>query len=864
MTCTVVAFQGLIRPFCQTHSGAFVVTGACLKTRVQAGRCMLYRVLRRSMRSVFVACPPHAGGDETCGHRGIVGPRRLLRCSMIVDLHSLPHAVGSLPLAYMGIVMDRKDTSGIAPYKGPAGGWGALRAVAAAMRGQSALGREGRALGRVNQPQGFDCPGCAWPDPRHTSSFEFCENGAKAVSWEATAKRNRPEFLAANPVSTLWSMSDYALENLGRLTHPLAYDAVSDTFVAVSWDEAMARIGRALRALPNPDMAEFYTSGRASNEAAFVYQLFAREFGTNNFPDCSNMCHEATSVGLPQSIGDGKGTVTLEDFDHCDAMFSFGHNPGTNHPRMLTTLRELSKRGTPIVVFNPMPERGLERFTSPQHPSEMLTGRSTPIASTYYKLKVGGDLAALKGIMKALMEADAQARAAGGEGLLDRAFIAEHTHGFEALAADLQAVSWRDIEIDSGLSQAELEEAARVYAGAKRVIVCYGMGITQHLHGTDNVQQIANLLMLRGNMGRQGAGICPVRGHSNVQGDRTVGITEKPTEDMLQRIEQTYGFVPPRTHGHDAVQAVKAIAEGRSKALICLGGNLAVAMPDPEASFAAMRSLDLVVHIATKLNRSHLVTAKESIILPCLGRTELDLQNGVVQSVTVEDSMAMVHASQGRLPPASEHLKSEPAIIAAMARATLPDSRVDWEGMIADYDRIRDGIEAVFPIFEDFNRWVRQPGGFRLYVGASVRHWATEDGRAHFLVARDYRESRAALLLTTIRSHDQYNTTVYSLNDRYRGIHGRRDVVFVNAADLAALGLQHGDRVDIQACPPGAGPEHAPRVVKGLTAVAFDIAPGSLAMYYPEGNALVALDSHDLRSGTPAYKSVPVRLLAAA
>ncbi|HEY4144494.1 FdhF/YdeP family oxidoreductase [Pinirhizobacter sp.] len=753
--------------------------------------------------------------------------------------------------------MSDTKVKGIEPYERPAGGWGALRAVASALAGQMAVGRESAALRKMNQPTGFDCPGCAWPDPKHTSSFEFCENGAKAVSWEATGKRVKPEFFAKNPVSELWNLSDYALEGLGRLTHPMAYDAGTDTYREVSWDEAFQRIGAALRALPDPDMAEFYTSGRASNEAAFLYQLFVREFGTNNFPDCSNMCHEATSVGLPESIGVGKGTVTLEDFDHCDAVFCIGHNPGTNHPRMLSTLRECSLRNVPIVVMNPMAERGLERFTSPQHPTEMLTGKSTPIASTYYKVKIGGDVAMLKGMMKSLLERD----------LADKEFVREHTSGFEALAADLAATGWEEIETVSGVSRTDIEAAADIYANAERVIVCYGMGITQHKHGTENVQQIANLMLLRGNVGKQGAGIAPLRGHSNVQGDRTVGITEKPNQALIDGIERTYGFKSPAAHGHDAVAAIQAIRDGRSKAMISLGGNLAVAMSDPEASFAAMRKLDLAVHIATKLNRSHLILARESIILPCLGRTEADEQATGLQSVTVEDSMSMVHASQGNLKPASEFLKSEPAIVAGIARATLPDSKVDWEGLVGDYDRIRDGIESVFPIFKDFNQQIREPGGFRLYIAASERHWVTQDKRAHFLLARGLNEDGLVrggdtLLLTTVRSHDQYNTTIYGLNDRYRGVTGRRDVVFVNPEDLAARGLKHGDRIDVVALGAEAG-QHAGREVRGFVAVGYEIARGSVAMYFPEGNALVALENHDARSGTPAYKSVAVTLHAA-
>jgi molybdopterin-dependent oxidoreductase alpha subunit len=768
--------------------------------------------------------------------------------------------------ATMESAMSEDDVVGVDDYSGAAAGWGALKAVADAVRGQMAVVKETRGLLTMNQPHGFDCPGCAWPDPKHTSSFEFCENGVKAVTWEATAKRTTPAFFATHTVSELWNWPDFDLENEGRLTHPMAYDRATDSYLPISWDEALARIGSALRRLPQPDMAEFYTSGRASNEAAFLYQLFAREYGTNNFPDCSNMCHEATSVGLPESIGVGKGTVTLEDFDHCDALFCVGHNPGTNHPRMLTTLREVSKRGVPIVVFNPLRERGLERFTSPQHPVEMLTLSSTPIASSYYQVKVGGDIAVLKGMMKCLLALDRKSLAEGGHGVLDRDFIRDHTTGIDELLADIDATSWDAIVETSGLSRSDIEFVGNLYAKAERVIVNYGMGITQHRHGTGNVQQLTNLLMLRGNIGRKGAGISPLRGHSNVQGDRTVGITEIPNDALLDGLARVFGFEPPRNKGHNAIEAIEAIRDRRSKALVCLGGNLAVAMSDPEVTFKAMKSLDLVVHIATKLNRSHLLPAKESFILPCLGRTEIDIQATGRQSVTVEDSMSMVHASRGALKPASEHLRSEPAIIAGIARATLPNTRVGWADMVADYGKIRDAIEAVFPEFADFNARIKKPGGFRLYVAASERDWRTPTKKANFLTYSGLDEDprvakREALTLTTIRSHDQYNTTIYGMNDRYRGITGRRDVVFVNERDLGSRGLKHGDLVDLSVVP-NAGAKPGERVMRGLTAVAYNIAQGSIAAYYPEANVLVALDHYDVKSGTPSYKSTPVLLRA--
>jgi molybdopterin-dependent oxidoreductase alpha subunit len=754
------------------------------------------------------------------------------------------------------IAMTSRAVPGVKPYKSAAGGWGALRATALAVREQMELSEAPLLLYRTNKPAGFDCPGCAWPDKAHTSTFQFCENGAKAVTWEATKKRVTAEFFASHTVSELLTWNDHNLEDEGRLTQPMAYDHASDTYRPVGWNEAFERIGTALRALPDPNMAEFYTSGRASNEAAFLYQLFAREFGTNNFPDCSNMCHEATSTGLPQSIGIGKGTVSLDDFEHCELLIAIGHNPGTNHPRMMGTLHEVARRGVPIIVFNPLRERALERFTDPQNPVEMASLGSTPIASSYYQVKIGGDAAALKGVMKALVALDD----AGGSSL-DHAFISTHTNGFEVLAADLRATGWAEIEAASGLTRAALESVAAAYAKSNATIVSYGMGVTQHSRGTANVQQIANLLLLRGNFGKAGAGICPLRGHSNVQGDRTVGITEKPGDALLTAIERNYGFAPPRAHGHDAVAALQAIVAGESRIMISLGGNLAVAMPDPAQCFAAMRKLDLAVHIATKLNRSHLLIGKDSILLPCLGRTELDIQETGPQSVTVEDSMSMVHASAGKLPPASEHLRSEPAIVAGMAHATLPNSKIDWFGLVGDYDRIRAGIEAVFPDFKDFNERIRVPGGFRLSLPPTERVWKTPSGKAEFLplagVEIDPPVSEAApFRLTTIRSHDQYNTTIYGLDDRYRGVFGRRDVIFMNADDLAAQNLEHGDVVDIETVLP----METGRCLAGFTVIAYDIAPGSVAAYYPEANVLVPLSYHDAQSGTPSYKSVPVKI----
>lgn len=744
------------------------------------------------------------------------------------------------------------NLTGIQRYDAPAGGWGALKATAQAVADQMRIAEAPVLLLRTNKPDGFDCPGCAWPDKAHTSTFQFCENGAKAVTWEATKKRVTPDFFAAHTVTELLTWSDHKLEDAGRLTHPLRYDAASDTYQPISWDAAFAHIGRTLSSLPAPDMVEFYTSGRASNEAAFLLSVFAREFGTNNFPDCSNMCHEATSVGLPQAIGIGKGTVSLDDFDTCDLIISMGHNPGTNHPRMMGTLHECARRGVPIIVFNPLRERALERFADPQDPIEMGTFGSTRIASTYYQVKVGGDAAALKGIMKALVEADRKT-----PGALDHAFIAEHTNGFDAYVQDLDDTDWADIEQVSGLARAELEQVAAAYAKSNATIVTYGMGITQHARGTQNVQQIAALLLMRGNFGKPGAGICPLRGHSNVQGNRSVGITEKIDPVMFDNFEKTFGFRPPERHGHDAVDGMKAMVNGDARVLICLGGNLAMALSDTSQCEAGMRRLDLAVHMNTKLNRSQLLIGRDAIILPVLGRTESDVQASGAQSITVEDSMSMVHASRGKLTPASEHLRSEPAIIAGIAAATLPASRVPWLHLVEDYSRIRDLIEQVYPDFHGYNERILKPGGFRLPLPPTERIWKTRSGRAEFLPFKGLQEDPATasggLKLTTLRSHDQYNTTIYGLDDRYRGVFGRRDVLFMNASDLTRHGLEPGDEVELQTDLPG----QSHRRLR-LTAIAYDIASGSVGAYYPEANDLCPLDYQDKQSGTPSYKSIPV------
>ena len=664
-------------------------------------------------------------------------------------------------------------------YKGPAGGWGALNSVKNTLLRQDIPLKGAKTLLSANQPDGFDCPGCAWPDRNHASTFEFCENGAKAVAAEATERRAGAEFFAQHTVADLQTQSDFWLEDQGRLTQPMVYDAPSDRYQPIAWDDAFALIARHLNALPDPNQAIFYTSGRASNEAAFLYQLFVRQYGTNNFPDCSNMCHEPSGSGMRPQIGVGKGTVTLHDFECADAIFIFGQNPGTNHPRMLAELRDAHKRGARIVSFNPLRERGLERFADPQNKMEMATLGSSPISTHYFQLRVGGDFAAVKGMMKHVLEQEDQRG-----GVLDHAFIAEHTTGFEALAADLRAESWALLEQESGLTEAQIRAAGDIYVGAKNVIACWGMGITQHKYSVATIQAIVSWLMMRGNVGREGAGPCPVRGHSNVQGDRTMGIWEKPPAALLDKLRDVFGFEPPRKPGVDTVEAIGQMLAGQGKVFFALGGNFAAATPDTYETWKALQRCDLTVHVTTKLNRSHLVHGREALILPCLGRTEIDMQASGAQGVTVEDSMSMVHLSMGINPPASEHLLSEPAIVARLAAATLGGrSNTPWLWLVEDYRRIRDLIEQVFPDFKDFNTRVAVPGGFRLRNTASERVWTTASGKASFYthpvprdtpshLARERARDTVVFTLLTTRSHDQYNTTIYGMDDRYRGVYG--------------------------------------------------------------------------------------------
>ncbi|MCI1110133.1 FdhF/YdeP family oxidoreductase [Stenotrophomonas geniculata] len=747
------------------------------------------------------------------------------------------------------------------PYNQPAGGWGAAGATAKVLLQQSVIGKGSKALLAMNQPGGFKCPSCAFPDADERKKLEFCENGAKALAWEATQFRAGRELFAQHTVTELMAQTDYWLEMQGRLTEPMRYDAATDHYVPCSWDDAFAVIGRHLQALDSPHQAEFYTSGRTPNEAAFLYSIFVREFGTNNFPDCSNMCHEPTSRGLPPAIGVGKGTIVLQDFEHAEAIFVIGQNTGTNSPRMMSNLVEARKRGIPIVAVNPMPERALIRFAEPQDVVQMATFGSTEITSEFVHIRIGGDLALIKGMMKVMFEREAQ-----GERVLDHDFLSEHTVGLEALREDVMAQDWDEIVQVSGISQAQIRRCAEIYIRSKATVICYGMGLTQHQYGSRLLQQVASLLMLRGNFGKPGAGIGPIRGHSNVQGDRTVGIDEKPKPAYLDRVQQVFGFDPPREHGHHVVESIEAMLDGSAKVFIGLGGNFIHAVPDTPRAYEAMRGLDLTVGIATKLNRGHLVHGRDALILPVVARSERIVTPAGEQFVTIEDAMSNVTASRGVLEPVSTEVLPEVEIVCRMAMAALPDSKVDWARCMHDYAPIRDLIAAVYPeIYTGFNERIQQPHGFHLDIPPRRRVWPTPNGKANILVmpgldVDDPVHDPDMLRLATVRSHDQYNTTIYSYNDRYRGVYNDRMVLFMNIEDRLARGLQKEALVSLETIS-GDGVQ---RRIEGLTVLDYPMPRGALAGYYPELNPLLPLDYYDRISGTPAAKSIPVRVQAMA
>jgi molybdopterin-dependent oxidoreductase alpha subunit len=749
---------------------------------------------------------------------------------------------------------DRPDFT---PYPGPSGGWGSLKSVAEIVPREKNPVETSKELLRQNKPGGFMCVSCAWAKPHPPHPAEFCENGAKATAWELTSQRVTPDFFREQTLTALREWSDYRLEEAGRLTHPMRYDRATDKYVAASWDEAFAAIGAKLKTYP-PRGVVFYASGRASLETSYMWQLLARRYGNQNLPDSSNMCHESTSVGLKAAIGVPVGTVRLEDFETTDCILHFGQNVATNSPRMLHQLRSARKRDVEIIVFNPLKERGLERFTDPQNPVEMATGGETRIATQYHQVKAGGDLAAMMGIAKWLIEHDQ----------VDADFIAEHTKNYDAFAAKARATGWDEIERESGLTRAALEAAAAVYARSHATIAIYGMGLTQHVKGVDNVRMLVNLLLMKGNIGRPGAGPCPVRGHSNVQGQRTVGITEKTELAPVDKLRERYGFEPPTEKGLDTVETCGGIIDGTVKAFLSLGGNFVRAAPETRLLEEGWARLDLSVQIATKLNRSHLIPAAgETWLLPCLGRIERDLQASGPQTVTMEDSTSVIHASFGKVDPASPFLLSEPAIVAGIAKAVLPPTTgVDWDAWVGDYGLVREEIAAVFPnFFARFNERMREPGGFWKGNKAAGREWDTPSGKAEFLVpdtlnATGFVDRGGRMRLLTVRSNDQFNTTVYGYSDRFRGINGTRQVVLMNRGDMADAGIAQGQTVTLV----GDAEDNAERRVAGLMAVEYDVPRGCVVGYYPECNPLIALAHHAEESHVPAAKSVPVRVVAQA
>jgi molybdopterin-dependent oxidoreductase alpha subunit len=711
-----------------------------------------------------------------------------------------------------------------------------------------------KTLLKINQPGGIVCPGCAWPEPdQERSHFEFCENGAFHVAEESTTKRVTPEFFAKRSLADLASQSDQWLGAQGRLTQPMFLRRGATHYEPISWENAFELIAGELNSLNYPDQAIFYTSGRTSNEAAFLYQLFVRQFGTNNLPDCSNMCHESSGAALSETIGIGKGTVTLKDFDQARAIFVIGQNPGTNHPRMLTSLQRAKRNGAKLVHINPLPEVGMVRFKHPQEVAKLF-GSGTPLADLFLQVRINGDVALLKGISKGVLAAEEKLP----RRVLDHRFIGRYTQGFDEFAASLNRVSWDDICRESGVARDLIEQAAQIFVESERTIFCWAMGLTQHQNAVANIQEIVNLMLMRGQIGTPGAGVCPVRGHSNVQGDRTMGIWERPTEAFLNRLATEFDFEPPHNHGFDTVKAIHAMRDGGAKVFFALGGNFLSATPDTEYTAAALRRCRLTVHVSTKLNRAHLVTGDTALILPCLGRTEVDAQANGAQFVSTENSMGIVQMSQGTLEPASPHLLSEPQIVSRLARTTLGQrSTVDWEGMASDYDRIRVKIERVVPGFEDYNVRVREPGGFYLPNAARDRVFNTKSGKAKFTIHELPRLKLGPdqFLMMTIRSHDQFNTSVYSSNDRYRGIKGGRRVVFLNQQDIEALGLKPGQRVDLTS-----HFENEERTARRFAVVPYDIPRQCAATYFPEGNVLVPVRHVAEKSNTPASKSVVISI----
>ena len=747
--------------------------------------------------------------------------------------------------------------------KAPSESAGGIPAVISSLKhafGEMGVVRGLSTLNKMNQKGGFDCMSCAWPDPDGERSHlaEYCENGAKAVADEATTTKISPEFFARHSVAELSEHSDFWLNKQGRLTQPMILHKGASHYEPIAWDEAFALVARELNALASPNEALFYTSGRTSNEAAFLYQLFVRMFGTNNLPDCSNMCHESSGTALNETIGIGKGTVTLDDFKQAEAIIVIGQNPGTNHPRMLTALQEAKRNGAKIITINPLPEVGLMRFKHPQEVSGII-GKGTALTDVFLQVRINGDVALLKGLMKGIVEADA----------VDHEFINAKTQGFAEFVEALQSITWDEITTNCGVARAHIQQAVEILCKSKATITCWAMGLTQHKNAVATIQELVNLALLQGNMGKAGAGLCPVRGHSNVQGDRTVGIWEKPKPAFLDALAREFKFEPPREHGFDTVEAIRAMHDGRAKVFFAMGGNFLSATPDTEFTAAALRRCKLTAHVATKLNRSHLITGEQALILPCLGRTEIDVQASGAQFVSTENSMGVVQSSQGVNPPASEHLLSEPMIVARLAEAVLkrtgqrdagaPSDQpsLDWRGFVANYDHIRTAIERTIPGFENYNARVRQPGGFYLPNGPREGRFPTPSGKAQFTVHHipSHELQDGELVMMTIRSHDQFNTTIYGLDDRYRGIFNERRVVLMNARDIEELGFRAGEVVDLVGVYNG-----ETRIAHKFIIVAYDIPRRCCATYFPEANVLVPLASVAEKSNTPVSKYVVIRL----
>ena len=706
-------------------------------------------------------------------------------------------------------------------------------------------------LAKLNQKDGFDCPGCAWPDPDEKRAFlaEYCENGAKAVAEEATKNRVSPLFFASYSISKLSELSDYELGKKGRITHPVVVYEGSDHYEEISWEDAFDLIGKELKALPSPDQAIFYTSGRTSNEAAFLYQLFVRKLGTNNLPDCSNMCHESSGAALTETLGIAKGSVTLDDFNHAELVIVMGQNPGTNHPRMLTALGETKKRGGKIITINPLPEVGLMRYNDPQNPLKWV-GKGQKLTDVFLQVRINGDVALLKIILKLLWQKEQETPGA----IFDQEFIESYTTGYDDFIEDVASYSIEQLLPQTGIDLKIIEEAAALIAQKKKIIICWAMGLTQHKNSVDNIRELVNLLLLKGSIGKQGAGTCPVRGHSNVQGDRTMGIWEKPKEAFLDRLEHEFNFKAPRKHGYDVVAAIEAMHQKKASVFIGMGGNFLSATPDTEYTAKALQNCDLTVHVSTKLNRSHLIHGKKALILPCLGRSEKDVQENGIQFVSVENSMGVVHSSSGYLAPVSKSLLSEPAIVAGMAQATLSNSKLNWVELIEDYDRIRDKIEATIPGFENYNQRVREKGGFYLSNTARDKDFSpTLTGKANFTInaVSDIELQKNQFIMMTIRTHDQYNTTIYGLDDRYRGVINERRVIFMNPTDMEEQGLEKLDAVDLIS-----HFNQEERIAKHFLVIPYNIPKQCTATYFPEANVLVPLQSKARISNTPTSKTI--------